>query len=211
MARRHYGRDIGKLFVGIILLIVAVVGLAYGSLLRGMQQASDDYSRGDAEGAFKKYRSIEHALRSWAAIRVIPTRDRRNLFLNEARLLYAMGRYDDALDQMERENAISGITSDGRFLILRGDIAFRKAVNNYRDAKKKDPRVFEESLHASEDVFRDSLRLSPNNWDAKYNFEFINYLRNLMNQEEQGKIKILMENVRPQQMQPKALSPEQMM
>ncbi len=66
-------------------------------------------------------------------------------------------------------------------------------------------------MHAAEDNLRDSLRLAPNDWDAKFNFEFVNYIRNLMNQDEQGKIKILMENVRIKEMQPKALLPEQQM
>jgi len=211
MARKTYNSGVVKLFAGIVLLIVTTIGLAYGSLLRGMDRAADEYSRGDNEGALKQYENIEQRLHNWGAIRAIPSRDRQNLILNEARLLYALGRYDDAQDRMERENEISGNTTDGRFLLLRGEIAFRKAVNNYRESKKKDPRVLEEALHAAEDNLRDSLRLAPNDWDAKYNFEFVNYIRNLMNQDEQGKIKILMENVRIKEMQPKALLPEQQM
>jgi hypothetical protein len=51
--------------------------------------------------------------------------------------------------------------------------------------------------------------MAPDDWDAKYNFEFVNYIRNLMNADEQGKIKILMENVRIKEMQPKALPADQ--
>ena len=69
--------------------------------------------------------------------------------------------------------------------------------------------MLEESLLAAEESLRDSLRLSPNDWDAKFNYEFINYVRNLMNQNDQGKIKILMENVRVKETQPKPLPPDQ--
>ena len=65
--------------------------------------------------------------------------------------------------------------------------------------------MLEEALHAAEDTLRDSLRLTPNDWDAKYNFEYVNYIRNLMNQDQQGKIKILMENVRVEEQRPPSL------
>ncbi len=211
MARKQYGKQVAKLFVGVGFLIVAVIGLTYGSMLRSMDEAGEAYVRGDNEGALKKYEGIDQHVRSLGAIRIIPARDRRNLILNEARLLYTMGKYDDAMERMERENEISGNTTDGRFLLLRGEIAFRKAVKNYRESAKKDPRVLEEALRGAEDNLRDSLRLAPNDWDAKYNFEFVNYIRNLMNQDEQGKIKILMENVRIKEMQPKALPADQQM
>ncbi|MBI2815681.1 MAG: hypothetical protein HYX72_01955 [Acidobacteria bacterium] len=211
MARKNYGKQIAKIVAGIVLLIVAVIGLAYGSLLREMDAAASEYSRGDNVGALKKYESVEKRVRTLGAIRVIPAGDRRDLILNQARLLYEQGKYDEAMERMERENEISGNTSDGRFLLLRGEIAFRKAVKNYRESPKKDARVLEEALRAAEENLRDSLRLAPDNWDTKYNFEFVNYIRNLMNQDEQGKIKILMENVRVKEMQPKALSADQQM
>jgi len=211
MARKQYGQQFGKIFAAIVLLIVTVIGLSYGSLLRDMDQAAEEYSRGDADAALKRYDSIDQRLRSIGALRAIPVKDRRNLILNQTRLLFALGRYDDAQERMDREAEIAGATSnnDGRFLLLKGEIAFRKAFKNYRESTKKDPRLLEEALRAAEDNLRDSLRLSPNDWDAKYNFEYVNYIRNLMNQDQQGKIKILMENVRVKEMQPQALPADQ--
>ena len=211
MARKTYGMLVAKIFAGIVLLIVAVIGLSYGSLLSAMEQADQDFKRGDNENALKKYQAVEQRLRSLGAIRMVPAGDRRNLMLSEARLFYAMGKYDEAQEPMDREAEISGATTDGRFLLLKGEIAFRKAVKNYRESAKKDPRVLEESLRGAEDTLRESLRQTPDDWDAKYNFEFVNYIRNLMNQDDQGKIKILMENVRIKEMQPKALPADQQM
>src|SRR5579885_890280 len=149
MARKNYGKQAGKIVAGVILLLVALVGLTYGSWLRTMDEAADDYSKGDTEGALKKYESVEAKVRGMGARRIIPAKDRKNLILNEARLLYAEGKYDDAVERMERENEISGTTTDGRFLLLRGEIAFRKAVKNYRESTKKDPRLLEEALRAA--------------------------------------------------------------
>lgn len=210
MARKQYGKQFGKIFAAIVLLIVTVIGLSYGSLLRGMDQAAEEYSQGDPEAALKRYESIEQRLRSMGALRLIPVKDRRNLILNQARLLYALGRYDEAQERMDRETEIAGTTNnDGRFLLLKGEIAFRKSMKNYRESVRKDERLLEEALHVAEDALRDSLRLNPNDWDAKYNFEYVSYIRNLMNQDQQGKMKILMENVRVEEQRPPALPADQ--
>jgi len=206
MARKQYAKPFLKIFAAVVLLTLTVVGLGYGSLLRGMDQAAEAYNQGDAEAALKQYEKVEQRLRSLGALRVIPVNDRRNLLLNEARLLYALGRYDEAQERMDREAEIAGGTAgDSRFLLLKGELAFRKAMKNYRESIKKDTRLLEEALHAAEDTLRDSLHLNPNDWDAKYNFEYVNYVRSLMNQDQQGKIKILMENVRVEETRPPEL------
>jgi tetratricopeptide (TPR) repeat protein len=196
----------GKVFAAFALLAVTVVGLSYGSLLRDMNRAAEEYSQGDPDAALKRYEGIEQRLRSVGALRLILVKDRQNLILNEARLLYALGRYDDAMERIDRETEIGSTSkNDGRFLLLKGEIIFRKAMKNYRESTKKDQRLLEEALHGAEDTLRESLRLNPNDWDAKYNFEYINYVRNLMKQDQQGKIKILMENVRVEEQRPQAL------
>jgi tetratricopeptide (TPR) repeat protein len=203
-------KNFWKMLAGMALLIVTLIGLGYGSLLRNMDQAAEEYKRGDLQSALKRYEMVDERLRSAGALRLIPLKDRRNLTLNQARLLYADGRYDEALERLDRESELSGgsANNDGRFLLLKGEIAFRKAVKSHRQAAKPDQRVLEDALHAAEDLLRESLRLSPNDWDAKYNFEYVNYVRSLMNQDQQGKIKILMENVRVEERRPPALPPD---
>jgi tetratricopeptide (TPR) repeat protein len=203
-------KQVGKIVGAIALAIVMVFALIFGSLLRDMDRAAEDYSKGDTEAALKRYDNVEQRVRSLGAIRIIPAKDRQNLFLNQARLLYALGRYDEAKERMEHEAEISGSSSsDSRFLLLKGEIAFRAGMKNYRDSTKRDVRLLEEALQVSEDTFRDSLRLNPNDWDAKYDFEYINYLRNLMNNDQKGQIKILMENVRLEDQRPPALPADQ--
>jgi tetratricopeptide (TPR) repeat protein len=208
MARRQYGKQFVKIFAAIALLFVTVIGFSYASVLRDVDQATEEFSRGDPGAALTRYENIEQSLRSIGALRVIPTRDRRNLLLNQARLLYALGRYDDAEERLNREAEMGGTSNDGRFLLLKGEITFRKAMKGYRESSKKDLRLLEEALHATEDTLHESLRLNPSDWDAKYDFEYVNYIRSLMNQDQQGKIKILMENVRVEQQRPAALPPD---
>ena len=206
MARRRYGRTVGKIVAGVVLAIIAFFGLQYWSMLQEMDQAVADYRQGDMESALKRYEDVEAKLRTYGAMRIIPARDRQNLILNQARLLYAMKRYEDAAERREKEDEITGVTTDGRFFLLRGNIGFRRAVTNYQQSTKKDANLLEENLLGAEDSLRESLRLSPTDWDAKYNFEYINYIRKMLTSKDSGKVKLLMEEeAKPQT---KELPPE---
>jgi len=205
MARKRYGRTVGKIVVGVVLAIIAYLGLQYAAMLKDMDKAQEQYSQGDIEAALTTYGNVESRIRTYGAMRVIPQRDRQNLFLNQARLLYAMKKYDDAADKLEKEDEITGTTTDGRFYLLRGEIGFRKAVQNYQQSAKKDVSLLEENLLGSEDSLRESLRLAPNDWDAKYNFEFVNNVRKSLAASGQEKVKLLEEEEKPQT---KELPPE---
>ena len=210
MAKKQNDFYVAKAILGVVLLMVTGVGLWYWSLLSEMRQAVDDYRQGDAETALGRYEEVERKIRGVGMLRFIPARDRQNLFLNQARLLYDLDRFEEAAEQLEKENEIAGLTTDGRFFLLRGDISFRKAVSDYQESERKDAKVLEDALRSAEDNLRDSLRLVADDWDAKFNYEFINYVRRMLNQnQDEEKIKILMENVRVKQTQPKALPPDQ--
>jgi len=203
MARKKYGKQIAKIVAALVLVLLTVVGFSYGSLLQGMDKAAAEYSRGDVDAALQQYAAIEQRLRSLGAFRLIPARDRRNLILNQARLLYALDRFDDAQDAMDREGDVGGATTtDGRFLLLKGEIAFRKAVKTYTDSSSKDPKRLEESLRTAEDNLRDALRLSPNDWDTKYNFEYVSHIRKLLNPQPTVQANIIMNKIRTDKQPP---------
>src|SRR3990172_7499786 len=118
MARKRYGRTVGKMILGLVLAIIAYLGLQYSAMLNDMDLAASQYSQGDSEGALNTYKKVESRIRSHSALRIIPTHDRQDLFLNEARLLYAMEKYDEAAETLEKEVEITGTTTDGRFHLL---------------------------------------------------------------------------------------------
>jgi tetratricopeptide (TPR) repeat protein len=191
VARKNSNKLIVKIVAGIVLLIVALIGLEYGSLLSEMKDAAQDYSRGNAAGALKKYEDVEQRLRSYGAIRLIPDEDRRSLFLDEARMLYALGRYDDALERLSQEYQIAGTNGDSRYLLLRGEITFRKAIKASHDSGDDDPHALSEAIGPAEDDLRESLRQDPNNWDAKYNLEYVNYIRASLGRDPEDAFKVL--------------------
>jgi len=206
LARKRSNKRIIKFSVGILLLIVSLVGVEYASLLRAMNLAGGDFNRADPESALKRYDDIDRRLRSFGAMRFIPGEDRRILFLDEARSLYALGRYDEALERIERESQFSGV-ADSRFSLLRGEITFRKATQNAR-AAGDDPQVLEDALSAAQDDLRQSLREEPNRWDAKYDFEYVDYIKSELEKDQKEGMKLLPQ-IPNNENQTRSLSPKQ--
>lgn len=204
MAKMRRGHAIGKSLAAVVLALVTYVGLQYGAMLRDLDRAASAYSQGDLEGALRLYDGVESRLRTHAAMRLIPSADRQTLFLNQARLLYSLKRYDDAVDRLGREEAISGVATDGRFFLLRGNITYRRARAKWDDAPKVDlqtmnlaANVFQDAVSACEDSFQQSLEINPNDWDAKYNLEFMHSLRRTLGGSALDKTKMLEKDVAP--------------
>jgi hypothetical protein len=185
--------------------LVAYLGLQYSAVLRDMERAARLYSQGDLEAALKTYDGVEQRLRAHGTMRLIPADDRQTLLLNQARLLYALNRYDEATERLAREDEISGVATDPRFFLLRGNISYRRARQTYDQTSKVDLNtinlalnVFQDGLAAAEDSYRESLQLNPDNWDAKYNFEFIRNMRRIMGSTSQEKLNMLEQERAPE-------------
>ena len=207
MVKKRYGRTVGMAVAGIMLAVLAYTGLQYQAALRGMDRAAELYGQGNLEDALKTYEGVEARLRAHAAMRLLPAGDRQTLLLNQARILYALGRYDEALERLQREDDISGVATDGRFFRLRGNITFRRAMDEYRKPSKT-PRVtpadlaqsmnlLQEGLIRAADSYRQSLQIDPNDWDAKYNYEYVEKMQKDIAGAANENTKILQEELPP--------------
>lgn len=212
MAKKRRGRTIGKTLAAVVMALVAYLGLQYNAMLRDMDRAASLYSQGDLEAALEIYERVEQQLRAHGAIRLIPGSDRQTLLLNQARLLYALNQYDEAASRLAKEEEITGVATDGRFLLLRGTITYRRARALYDETPKVDLNtlnvalnLLQDGLVVSEESFRESLLLAPDNWDAKYNLEFLHNMRRTMGSSPDEKVKLLEKEQAPQ---PTALPPE---
>lgn len=216
MARKRYGHTVGKGLAAVVLALVAYAGLQYHAMLRGMDRAAALYGQGNLEEALNTYEGVESRLRAHGAMRLIPSSDRQTLLLNQARLLYALSRYDEAVDRLQREDDISGVATDGRFFLLRGNIAFQRALQEYRKPSTTPvvtPGGLAESLNLlrdglirAQDSYRESLQINPNDWDAKYNYEYVDKMQKDLATSVEEHIKILEESELPPT---EALPPEQ--
>src|SRR5688572_11685324 len=216
MARKRYGRTIGRGLAGVALVLVAYPGLQYHAMLRDMDRAAALYGQGSLEEALTTYEGVESRLRAHGGMRLVPSSDRQTLLLNQARLLYALGRYDDAIDRLQREDDLSGVATDGRFFLLRGNITFRRAMQEYRKPSTtpvvtpaglaESLNLLREGLLRAEDSYRESLQINPSDWDAKYNYEYVAKMRKDLAASVEESIKILDESEIPPT---EALPPEQ--
>ena len=212
----RYGRTVGLGLAGVVLALVAYPGLQYHAMLREMDRAAALYGQGNLEEALQAYEGVESRLRAHGAMRLVPSSDRQTLLLNQARLLYALSRYDEAIDRLQREDDISGVATDGRFFLLRGNITFRRALEEYRKPSTtpvttpsglaESLNLLREGLVRAEDSYRESLQMSPNDWDAKYNFEYVDKMQKDLAASVEESIKILEESEMPPT---EALPPEQ--
>ncbi len=216
MARKRYLRAFGTGLAAVVLALVAYAGLQYHAMIRAMDRAAALYGQGNLDEALQAYEGVESRLRAHGAIRLIPGRDRQTLLLNQARLLYALNRYDEAVDRLQREDDISGVATDGRFFLLRGNIAFQRAMEEYRKPTGTpvvDPAGLAESLNLlrdglirAQESYRESLQINPNDWDAKYNYEYVDKMQKDLAASVEEHIKILEESEVPPT---EALPPEQ--
>jgi len=194
---------------------MAYAGLQYHAMLLGMDRAAALYGQGDLEEALKVYEGVESRLRAHAAMRLIPSSDRQTLLLNQARVHYALGRYDEAVDRLQREDDITGVATDGRFFLLRGNITLRRALQEYRKPSAtpavtpgglaESLNLLREGLISAGDSYRESLQINPNDWDAKYNYELVEKMQKDLASSVEENTKILQEELPPTE----ALPPEQ--
>ena len=107
------------------------------------------------------------------------------------------------------------MATDGRFFLLRGNITFRRAIEEYRKPSKS-PQVtqaglaeslnlLKDGLNRAEESYRQSLQLNPNDWDAKYNYEYVGKMQKDLAGTVEENMKILQEELPPTE----ALPPEQ--
>ena len=74
---------------------------------------------------------------------------------------------------------------------MRGEITFRKAIKASHDSGDDDPHALSEAIGPAEDDLRESLRQDPNDWDAKYNLEYVDYIRMTLEKNRQEAMKVL--------------------
>ena len=53
------------------------------------------------------------------------------------------------------------------------------------------PHALAEAIGPAEEDLRESLSADPNNWDAKYNLEYVNYIRMTLEKDREEGMKVL--------------------
>ena len=132
------------------------------------------------------YRTAESRLSQVPALQQLAPGLFAGVQSNQVRLLYQMGRYDEAI-----EKAGTSTSSHGAHFWA-GCAVFRQAS----EEERPDARL--ERFERAEAEFRAALGLAPADWDTKYNYELTRSLLNRLRDEPETPRRLLFELLRPE-------------
>lgn len=180
--------------VAVILAVMAgTAALAYALWSKPLLDAEASLAAGNRDGALAAYARAEERFKRFpVAQRVLP-RDYALSVTNQLALLYRNGNHDAVI--AKAEEAPPGATPR----VWAGSALFALASAEARS----DARVV--LLSRAQAEFRQALEQSPDDWDTKYNYEVTAKLVDALRKKPVVEPDTLMQLVRPQQKQPKAV------
>lgn len=210
MRRRWAGRlavSIGA--IGI--LIASVVLLSYARWLQGISKGNQALAVADVATAQRAYESAARQIGFLPSPGKVLPAGYRELVFNRARTLYAQ-QGDDVLARfLETEAARSPqLSEDSEYHYWIGNTQFRKAIS------QKDKQQRQSGLQQAAESYRRALMTSPDDWDAKYNYELSTRLleglrkgkQDNLEKMKRGQMKLLREDNETKKEQQRQVAPE---
>jgi hypothetical protein len=126
--------------------------------------------------------------------------------LNEVAILYSQRKYQDALAKLETLPADApSVVENSEYSFWMGNLLFRQAVES------KNPETSVNSLKAALSEYQKGLVAQPDDWDLKFNYELVRHIfsqKDQSRQQQEQKVKTLIEKMRPQEPSRQELAPE---
>jgi tetratricopeptide (TPR) repeat protein len=171
--------------LGLALLAGAAL-LAYAGWTKPLVEAAEAAHAGDADRALAAYAAAEARFDQWPVAKTLLKADYRRTMGDQLALLYRAGDYDRAIEKA----ALAPPDAGANFWA--GCALFAKAG----DEPAAEARLA--LLSRAEEEFRDALRLAPDDWDTKYNYELTSRLAAELRKQPKTPPKTLMQLLRPQ-------------
>lgn len=131
-----------------------------------MEQANAAFLRTDWERALAGYQSSLRAFERFGLLQTLLSSDHRNARMGEVQVLYALGRYDEAMAILNRESERSEeFSQDPARLLWTGNLWFHKAMEEQNEAERRN------LLRSAVDFYRKGLEVAPDSWDLRFNYE----------------------------------------
>lgn len=185
-------RQIGSVAV-ILSLIGGCAALAYAAWLEPLSRADAALAAADPDEAVAAYTEADARFRRVPLLQRVLADDHARAVHNQLALLYESGDYDGVITKSE--GAPPGATP--RFWA--GCALFALA------SREEKPEVRLVLLSRAEGEFKQALEASPDDWDAKFNYEVTARLVEELRKTPTTEPDTLMHLLRPQQKQPKAV------
>lgn len=162
----------------LILLFVSATLITYALWLYQIDRGNQAYRAGDLSLAGERYEVAAASFRAVPWLAYLVRDDFETLVFNRAAVLYGMGKYDLANENLREAVAVAPFLAQrGEFSYWSGNLLFRSAAGS------KNPQDFVKLLNSALEEYHRGLQASPNDWDLKYNYELA---RKILSQSERG-------------------------
>lgn len=158
-----------KFILVVVVLIVSLPLLYYGLWIFQFNHANEAFQKGDYKQTKYYYQAAEAMLDSFRFLKYLPKLkgNYQQLVLNQVKILYAEGRYDEVLEKLEESlKKAKYLDFSPEFHFWAGNALFRKAI-----AREELDEIMEGAQLAM-DRYLKALKLAPQDWDLKYNYEW---------------------------------------
>jgi hypothetical protein len=177
----------------VLALLVGVVALAYRGWAGPLLVADQALAVNDVDAALTAYAQAEGRFRWLPVSQHVLPQDYARVIRNQLALLYEREEYDAVIAKAET----APVGAAPRFWT--GCALFSLA-----SAEQK-PEARLVWLTRAEGEFKQALEAAPDDWDAKYNYEITARLAEQLRKRDSSEPDTLMQLLRPQQKQPKAV------
>jgi tetratricopeptide (TPR) repeat protein len=193
--------------LGYFLLFFISVGLiGYGWMMRQFERAQNAYRQGDSAQALELYGSVESPFQKLPGIPALFKEEYKHLNLNQVAILYSQRKYQEALAKLEELPADAPtLVESADYSFWMGNLWFRQAVES------KNPETSVNALKAALSEYQKGLVAQPDDWDLKFNYELVRNIfgqQNRNRQQQEQKVKTLIEKMRPQEPSRQEVAPE---
>lgn len=174
----------------LLLFLAGCLAIAYGWWTRPIAEADAALAQGQSEQALSIYAAAESRFNNLPASRQLFAAEYNRVVSNQLWLLYRLGRYDDTIEKAL--HAPEGANPH----FWAGCAMFQEG-----DAEHK-PEERQQWMNRAQDEFRQAVEASPNDFDAKYNFELLSRLQKRPTMKPQSLTNSNIHLLRPQPFNP---------
>jgi tetratricopeptide (TPR) repeat protein len=202
MPTRTYAKMLGY----ILLSVISVALIGYGWMMRQFERAQNAYRQGDSAQALEIYGEVDRPFQKLPWMSALFKEEYEHLNLNQVAILYGQRKYQEAFAKIE------GLPADDPSLVANGEYSFWMGNLLFRQAlETKNPESSVNALKGALSEYQKGLVAQPDDWDLKFNYELMRHIfaqKDQNRQQQEQKVKTLIEKMRPQEPSRQELAPE---
>jgi tetratricopeptide (TPR) repeat protein len=202
MPTRTYAKTLGY----ILLFVISVALIGYGWMMRQFERAQNAYRQGDSAQSLEIYGEVDKPFQKFPWMSALFKEEYEHLNLNQVAILYSQGKYREAFAKIEGLPADDpSSAANGEYSFWMGNLLFRQAL----ETKNTESSV--NALKGALSEYQKGLVAQPDDWDLKFNYELVRHIfaqKDQNRQQQEQKVKTLIEKMRPQAPSRQELAPE---